>query len=79
MRICSKHQMYLDQLSDNEIQMQIISEYNDKLDIVSYQDKIEARKNCCQICYFGAIGKKMLEKIIKEKVKKFSVFAKLTL
>jgi len=52
-----------------DLQIELISEYNDLLDVVSYQEKIETRKNNCQVCYFGVMGKNILEKIIKKSEK----------
>ena len=65
MKLCKKHQLFLDDKVTYEEQVDILSEYNEKLDVASYQDKIEYRKNNCQVCYFGAMGKNILEKMIK--------------
>ncbi len=66
MRVCDKHHNLLSEKVDQKHHFEIISEYNEKLDVASYQDKIEFRKNNCQVCYFGAIGKSTLLKIIKK-------------
>ena len=66
MRVCNKHQQLLNDNIDLNFHFEIISEFNEKLDVESYQDKIEFRKNNCQVCYFGAIGKSNLVKIIKK-------------
>ncbi len=50
MRLCNKHQLLMTTKVILDDHIDVLSEFNEKLDVASYQEKIEYRKNNCQVC-----------------------------
>lgn len=55
-------------LDCNVDETKVISKFNEELNVIEFQQRIEyKRKNTCQVCFFGSHGRKVLEKIVKER------------
>jgi len=65
MKICDKHLVFFQTLKDQEDYVLVISKFHEILNVVDDQGHIENRKNKCQVCYYGALGRKTLVKIVK--------------
>ena len=66
MKICDKHLVFFQTLKNDEDAIKVVSNFHEALNVLNDQDHIEIRKNKCQVCYYGALGRKTLVKMIKK-------------
>lgn len=72
MKLCFKHREKIYELDNDPNEGEILSEFNERMNVLEYQNDIEKKANSCVVCFFGAIGRQTLEEITIELKSKVS-------
>lgn len=66
MKLCQKHREKIYELDKDANEIEILSEFSERMNVLEYQGNIDSKEKPCQVCFFGAIGRQTLEEIIEE-------------
>lgn len=72
MKLCFKHREKIYELDNEANEGDILSEFNERMNVLEYQNDIEEKENSCAVCFFAAIGRQTLEEITRELKSKVS-------